>query len=77
MRDCAVHRSFYRCVSVHGTSYATVSQNVAYDVIGYCYYLEDGVEERNYFAASQRCTFTAWTSCAIESSPGTVPPRAS
>ena len=47
MRDCAVHRSFYRCVSVHGTSYTTVSQNVAYDVIGYCYYLEDGVEEQN------------------------------
>ena len=40
MRDCSVHRSFYRCVSIHGTSYATLSQNVAYDVTGYCYYLE-------------------------------------
>ena len=47
MRDCAVHRSYYRCVSIHGTSYATISQNVAYDVTGYCYYLEDGVEENN------------------------------
>ena len=37
MRDCAVHRSYYRCVSIHGTSYATISQNVAYDVTGYCY----------------------------------------
>ena len=40
MRDSSVHRSFYRCVSIHGTSYATLSQNVAYDVTGYCYYLE-------------------------------------
>ena len=40
MRDSSVHRSYYRCVSLHGTSYATISQNVAYDVTGYCYYLE-------------------------------------
>jgi hypothetical protein len=25
----------------------TVSENVAYDVVGYCYYLEDGVEQYN------------------------------
>ena len=47
MRDSSVHRSYYRCISLHGTHNATVSSNVAYDVIGYCYYLEDGVEEYN------------------------------
>ena len=46
-RDSSVHRSYYRCISVHGTSQMTVSENVAYDVIGYCYYLEDGVEQYN------------------------------
>jgi hypothetical protein len=46
-RDSSVHRSFYRCISVHGTNNMTVSENVAYDVIGYCYYLEDGVEQYN------------------------------
>jgi hypothetical protein len=45
MRDCSVHRSYYRCVSIHGTSYVTISQNVAYDVTGYCYYLEVRVKE--------------------------------
>ena len=30
-----------------GTNSVTVSENVAYDVIGFCYYLEDGVEENN------------------------------
>lgn len=26
VRDCSFHRSFYRCVSVHGTSGTTLSQ---------------------------------------------------
>ena len=46
-RESSVHQSYYRCISVHGTNNATVSENVAFDVIGYCYYLEDGVEEYN------------------------------
>jgi hypothetical protein len=46
-RDSSVHRSYYRCISVHGTNNMTVSENVAYDVIGFCYYLEDGVEQYN------------------------------
>ena len=46
-KDSSVHRSFYRCISIHGTHNTTVTENVAYDVIGYCYYLEDGIEEDN------------------------------
>lgn len=46
-RDSSVHRSYYRCISIHGTHNSTVSENVAYDVIGFCYYLEDGVEQFN------------------------------
>mmetsp|Transcript_11766 Transcript_11766/g.14644 ORF Transcript_11766/g.14644 Transcript_11766/m.14644 type:complete len:1149 (-) Transcript_11766:779-4225(-) len=49
-RSSSVHRSFYRCISIHGTNSITVSENVAYDVTGYCYYLEDGVEEDNTFS---------------------------
>ena len=39
-RDNSIHRSFYRCISIHGTHNTTVSENVAYDVNGFCYYLE-------------------------------------
>ena len=46
-RDSSVYRSFYRCVSVHGTNFLNVKENVAFDVTGYCYYLEDGVEHHN------------------------------
>ena len=47
VRQCAVHHSFFRCFAVHGTMAAFIGGNAAYDAIGSCYYLEDGVEERN------------------------------
>jgi len=42
--DSSVHRSFFRCFAVHGTHYAKLHENTAYDAIGHCYFLEDGVE---------------------------------
>ena len=45
--DCAVQHSFFRAYTVHGTSYSRVSRNVAYDVSGSAYYLEDGNEVRS------------------------------
>ena len=48
--DNVVVRSFYRCFVVHGTSAVQVMRNVAFDVDGHCFYLEDGVEEGNTFA---------------------------
>lgn len=47
LKDSSIHESYYRCISIHGTNGVTVSENVAYDVTGFCYYLEDGVEEDN------------------------------
>lgn len=47
IQDCAVYRSFYRGFVIHGTSHTTVTDNVAFDVAGSCFYLEDGVEEHN------------------------------
>ena len=45
--DSSFHRSYYKCVTLHGTNKVLASRNVAYDVIGHCLYLEDGVEEEN------------------------------
>ncbi len=42
--DSSVHRSFFRCFAVHGTHFAKLHENTAYDAIGHCYFLEDGVE---------------------------------
>lgn len=37
--DSSVHRSFFRCISIHGTHDTLIRENVAYDAIGHCYYL--------------------------------------
>jgi len=39
--------SNWRCVTLHGTNGVYVYGNVGFNVVGHCYYLEDGVEERN------------------------------
>lgn len=48
-RDCSVWNSFFRCYTVHGTNDTVLSRNVAFNTIGHCYYIEDGVEENNKF----------------------------
>lgn len=45
-----VHHSNQRCVVVHGTFNANVTDNVAYETKGHCYFTEDGIEEGNTFA---------------------------
>jgi hypothetical protein len=47
--DGSIHRSFWRCITIHGTNQAYVARNTAYHISGHCYYLEDGVEENNTF----------------------------
>ena len=41
VKDCSVHRSFFRAYAVHGTHNVHLSQNIGYDVIGHMYFLED------------------------------------
>ncbi|EFA75934.1 hypothetical protein PPL_10508 [Heterostelium album PN500] len=45
--DCVVTKSYYRCYTIHGANNVTLTRNVAFDAIGHCYYLEDGVEQDN------------------------------
>ncbi|EGC31281.1 hypothetical protein DICPUDRAFT_156894 [Dictyostelium purpureum] len=45
--DCSVTNSYYRCYTIHGTNNLTVTRNVAFNAMGHCYYLEDGVEMDN------------------------------
>ena len=47
--NSAVHRSFNRAVTIHGTSDVRVEGTVAYDIPGHAYFLENGDEERNEF----------------------------
>lgn len=47
LTDNSIWRSNWRCAVIHRTDKALVSRNVAFDVFGHCYYLEDGVEMGN------------------------------
>ena len=49
VRNCSIHHSFNRGITIHRTNYITVSSNVLYDVIGHGYFLEDGREIGNVF----------------------------
>ena len=44
IRSSAIHHSFNRCVTVHGTQDVTVEDNVGYHTRGHCFFFEDGVE---------------------------------
>lgn len=44
IRSSAIHHSFSRCVTVHGTSDVAVTDNVGYAARGHCFFFEDGVE---------------------------------
>jgi len=49
IENSAIHHTFSRCVTVHGTNDVRVENNVAYDNVGHCYFLEDGVEHGNQY----------------------------
>ncbi|MGD8843168.1 MAG: G8 domain-containing protein, partial [Gammaproteobacteria bacterium] len=49
IRNSAIHDTYSRCVTVHGTNYLSIENNVAYNTVGHCYFMEDAVEHDNEF----------------------------
>jgi cell migration-inducing and hyaluronan-binding protein len=49
IKNSAIHDTYSRCVTVHGTNYLDVENNVTYNNIGHCFFLEDAVEHDNKF----------------------------
>jgi hypothetical protein len=49
VRNAAIHDTFNRCVTVHGTNYLHVENNVTYNTVGHCFFMEDGIEHGNEF----------------------------
>ncbi len=50
IKDSAIHDTYNRCVTVHGTNDVHVQNNVTYNIVGHCFFLEDGIEHGNVFA---------------------------
>ena len=49
IRNAAIHDTFNRCVTVHGTNFLRVENNVTYNTVGHCFFMEDGIEHHNEF----------------------------
>ncbi len=49
IRNSAIHDTYSRCVTVHGTNNLAVENNVTYNTVGHCFFLEDGIETGNRF----------------------------
>src|SRR5580704_13214459 len=49
IRNSAIHDTYNRCVTVHGTNFLRVENNVTWNTVGHCFFLEDGAEHGNQF----------------------------
>ncbi|KAM9328953.1 cell surface hyaluronidase CEMIP2 [Gastrophryne carolinensis] len=60
----SIHHSFSRCVTVHGTNGLLIKDTIGYDTLGHCFFLEDGIEQRN----------TLFHNLGLVTKPGTLLP---
>ncbi|MFS8607416.1 MAG: G8 domain-containing protein [Gammaproteobacteria bacterium] len=49
IKNSAIHDTWNRCVTIHGTHNLLVENNVTYNNVGHCFFLEDGIETGNWF----------------------------
>jgi hypothetical protein len=49
VKNASIHDTFNRCVTVHGTNDLRVENNVTYNIVGHCFFMEDGAEHGNEF----------------------------
>jgi len=47
--NSSIHDTYSRCLTVHGTNDVLVKNNVTYNNVGHCFFLEDAVEHGNQF----------------------------
>ncbi|MBO9582220.1 MAG: hypothetical protein J7498_15135, partial [Sphingobium sp.] len=49
VQNASIHNTYSRCVTVHGTNNLRIENNVTFDTVGHCFFLEDAVETGNQF----------------------------
>ncbi|KAM8961420.1 cell surface hyaluronidase CEMIP2 [Pelodytes ibericus] len=64
VKGLSIHHSFSRCVTVHATNGLLIKDTIGYDVLGHCFFLEDGIEQRN----------TLFHNLGLVTKPGTLLP---
>ncbi|MFZ8929527.1 MAG: G8 domain-containing protein [Pseudohongiellaceae bacterium] len=66
IKNAAIHDTYNRCVTVHGTNYLRVENNVTYNNVGHCFFMEDGIEHDNEFVHNLAIQTKCHTSLACE-----------
>jgi cell migration-inducing and hyaluronan-binding protein len=49
IENASIHDTYNRCVTLHGTNDVRVQNNVTFNTVGHCFFLEDGIEHGNEF----------------------------
>jgi cell migration-inducing and hyaluronan-binding protein len=49
IQNASIHDTYSRCVTVHGTNNLRIENNVTFNTVGHCFFLEDAVETGNQF----------------------------
>jgi len=49
VENSSIHDTYSRCVTVHGTNDLRIQNNVTFNTVGHCYFMEDAVEHGNQF----------------------------
>jgi cell migration-inducing and hyaluronan-binding protein len=52
VRNTSIHRTWNRCLTIHGTNAVRATGNACFDHVGHGYFLEDGAERRNVLAGN-------------------------
>src|SRR5690242_21889778 len=53
IKNAAIHDTYNRCVTVHGTNFVRVENNVTYNTVGHGFFMEEGIEHDNEFVHNQ------------------------
>src|SRR5687767_10019268 len=64
IKNASIHDTYSRCVTVHGTNFLRVENNVTYNIVGHCFFLEDGIEHGNQFVKNLAIQIKCHTSKA-------------
>ncbi len=49
IQNSSIHDTYSRCVTIHGTNDVLIKNNVTYNTVGHCFFMEDAVEHGNQF----------------------------
>ena len=49
IKNALIHDTYSRCAIAHGTNNLRVENNVTFNTVGHCFFLEDGIEHGNEF----------------------------